>query len=260
MITALISLFFLHLTFAPLGAMSLWRRYSYLADAISHASLLATTISSVYLLKIELVWPVFILLFACSFYLMQKTYEQHKLDSSPNLLLLSCFFLACALLIIGKGNECSHELEDILFGDFQHASSEYMPLIFALSVFTLLFFGFCYKKLLMMAIDPSCALQIANWRRVAQDLCFLINLTAAICIALQFLGALLTSSMLITPALTARFISKSPLGMIMFTFVIGLATSCVGLTLSHYYQISFSAITAFIGVILYFIIKIWKQS
>lgn len=171
-----------------------------------------------------------------------------KEDTAIGLVFAGMFALGVALISRARGYAV--DLAHFLFGNPLTVSDREIALIGALAgavIFVILAF---YKEFLLLAFDPLQAAVLRLPVRLLHNLLLvLIALTAVI--ALQTVGVALTVAMLVTPAATARLLTKRLPTMMGLGALLGALSGVIGLYLSYYVRIASGAAIALVATALF---------
>ncbi len=249
MLTIILALVLISLIFAPLGCISLWKRYIYFGDGLAHASLLAGGISIVAGLPIFLSGLIIAIIFAILVFYLKDTSDNNLAVS-----LVSSLMLATAL-IIAHLNPASVNINNLLFGDIISANNEdILILTIALALVVSLIIIF-HQKILIIALNRDIA-KTLGIRVVEIELLFLIVLSLAILATIKIAGSLLVTSILLIPAMSARVVARTPLQMIIVAVVISLACNLLGAYASLLLDIPVAAAIIVNNCLVYFLVKL----
>ena len=216
---------FVALIAGQLGCFVVWSRMSYFSDSLSHSALIGIAIGIVFDMNIDISLTIFISLFA-----FLIVYLQNRKTAANDVILitLSQTFLAVGIVLISFTRK-SHNYLNFLFGDMVFISQQD---IFILSVLfltiTVLIIRF-WQPLLLLCLSEKLSIvsgiNVYRYRllTIGMVICF-------VAVAVQIVGVLLVTSLLIMPSILASNISKSPLHMIVFSSIIALVSVVVGLS------------------------------
>jgi zinc transport system permease protein len=162
-------------------------------------------------------------------YVRRKT----ALSSDTVIGVLSATLVAVGLAFT-SGHEASQRLEALLFGrDILILRDGDLMGVLALFAAVAAFEWRFFNELLLIGIDASLA-RSRGTAVGAIELIFAMLLAVVVLVAIQFVGLLLVTAMLIIPAATARNLANSAAGMFWWSVTISTLTATVGLTLSFY--------------------------
>jgi zinc transport system permease protein len=201
---ALVAGLLLSLMMGPLGSIVLWRRMTFLGDALGHSSVLGLAIGT--LLQFSLGWSVFIS--CCVILLLLPFFERFKQTNDALLGVMSHSFLAFGFVLI-YWFQPKQNIESFLFGDMLNI----VP-VDVIKVGGVVFLGavllYCFwQAWVLMSVHPELA-KAEKLATAKSELVFNLFLAMIVAVSIQFLGVLLISALLVIPAATARFIAKTP--------------------------------------------------
>jgi zinc transport system permease protein len=238
------------LIFAPLGCISLWKRYIYLADGLAHASLLAGSISI--LAHIPLIYTG--MLIAIIFAIIIFKLKYNKASSVAMIALISSFMLSLAL-ILGHNSPSQFSITQLLFGDILSSSIWDVIVLCVILILVTSFILTFYKKIILLVLNRDIAF-VSGVNIKVIELLFLMLLSLSVLFTTRIIGALLVTSILLIPAISARLIAKNPLQMIIISIIIALIINFIGLISSFYFDLPTSPLIIVSGTIIYFILYI----
>lgn len=233
----------------PLSCLLAWRRMAYLGDSISHAALLGVAFGIIFNLNPLLGTLISSLLFAASYYY----FEKYNNDSI--LATLSYFALAVAIILISK-SPINIDLSSYLFGDILLLSATDLVIVYVISLVFLLWLKLRLNFLLASTIYPDFA-KLNKMSNGNFEIVFVIAIFVTI--SFKFFGALLITSMLINPALSARSFSQTPEEMIKYASLIAVITAIIGIVAGWCFDLPISPAIIVSGVTIFVLIHIFKK-
>lgn len=200
---------------APLGCLVLWRHMAFFADTLAHGALfgvaLAVWLSLPYDLGIILVGGVVVAILTII--------EDKRLPSDAVLAVLASSLLCLGLLTLTQLTQQQANVLGFLFGSLLDVDWADLPRLMTIVVIGLIFLMWIWQKQLKLATHLELA-QISGINPTTQKL-FFMGLLAGFCtVALQAVGSLLITGLLVLPALTARLLAVSPKQMVIFAMII----------------------------------------
>lgn len=156
-----------------------------------------------------------------------------KEDAALGLVLALFFALGVVLMGIIQGLPTADKsgLDKMLFGQAAALSGGDVKLMAVTTGATILLLAFFYKEFLVASFDPVFARGIGlpvQWLHHA----LMLLLAAAVVVALQAVGVVLVSAMLITPAATAYLLTDRLHRMLILSAVLGIVSGLLGAFLS----------------------------
>lgn len=213
---------------APLGCLMIWQRMAFFGDALAHASLLGMG------LGLLLLWSPLVgaalgtLFFAL---LLWRAERQLRLALDTWLGVLSHGALALGLLLIYAYAPPGVNLSALLIGDILAITKTQLVLLGLLIVFGGAWLWWRWDALVLsvLSVDLAQAEGVAVHRHRLE---MMLLLAAVVALAIQWVGVLLMSSLLLIPASAARAWSGQPEHMVWGGVAIGWAAVALGLAAS----------------------------
>ena len=232
LLPSLLAGLFLTTVTGPLGTFVVWRRMSYFGDTLSHAALLGIAFG--FLFNINLFYAViFITLLLALGLLWLESQKQLPIDTLLGILAHSA--LSLGLVVISLMKNIRIDLMGYLFGDLLSVTySDLFPIIICVMLIgTLLLWQ--WNNFLFITVSEELAFSNSiNIQFTKLLLTFLLAFTIGI--AMKFVGALIITSLLIIPAATAKYYSKTPESMALIAITIGMLSIIGGLLFSFIYD------------------------
>lgn len=207
---------------APLGCLVLWRRMAFFADTLAHGALFGVALAVWLSLPSDLGT---VLVGACVVGVL-TVIEDKRLPSDALLAVVSASLLCLGLLTLTQLTQQQANVLGFLFGNLLQVDWADLPRLAMMIVAGLGFLAWIWDKQVKLATYEPIA-QISGISPTAQKL-FFMGLLAGFCtVALQAVGSLLISGLLILPALIARLLANSPKHMVVIALVVAqMAVTC----------------------------------
>ena len=215
---ALIAGVLVSLCAALLGVPLVLKRYSMIGDGLSHVSFGALAIA-VALGVTPLYFSIPVVILAAFFLLRMASHPHWNSDA------------AIGILVISRTTGMTTDVDNYMFGSVLAMTKGDVALSVILSVTVLTLYLLFYHQIFAVTFDES----FSRATGLKVDAC---NTLLAILTALtlgrgmRMMGAMLISSLVIFPALTAMRLFKSFRGVILCAAVTSVVCFCVGLTIS----------------------------
>ena len=225
---ALIAGVLVSLCAALLGVSLVLKRYSMIGDGLSHVSFGALAIAvALGVTPLYFSIPVVI---AAAFLLLRVADNPHW-NSDAAIAAMSASSLAIGILVISRTTGMTTDVDNYMFGSVLAMTRADVALSVVLCAAVLVLFLLFYHKLFAVTFDES--FSRATGLNVGRYNTLLAILTAlTIVLGMRMMGAMLISSLVIFPALTAMRLFKSFRGVILCAAVTSVACFCAGLTIS----------------------------
>ena len=225
---ALIAGVLVSLCAALLGVSLVLKRYSMIGDGLSHVSFGALAIAVA--LGVTPLWfsiPVVIL----AAFLLLRVADNPRWNSDAAIAAMSASSLAIGILVISRTTGMTTDVDNYMFGSVLAMSKTDVALSVVLCLAVLVLFMLFYHKLFAVTFDES--FSRATGLKVERYNTLLAILTAlTIVLGMRMMGAMLISSLVIFPALTAMRLFRSFRGVVVCAAATSVACFCLGLTIS----------------------------
>lgn len=226
---ALIAGVLVSLCAALLGVSLVLKRYSMIGDGLSHVSFGALAVAvALGVTPLYFSIPVVIL---SAFFLLRLANSGSHMGSDAAIAVISASALAIGILVISLTTGMTTDVDNYMFGSVLAMTETDVLLSAAVSAVVLVLFVLFYHKLFAITFDENFAR--ATGMRVELYNTLLSILTAlTIVLGMRMMGAMLISSLVIFPALTAMRLFRSFRGVVLCAGVTAVLCFCAGLTIS----------------------------
>ena len=225
---ALIAGVLVSLCAALLGVSLVLKRYSMIGDGLSHVSFGALAIAVA--LGVTPLWfsiPVVIL----AAFLLLRVADNPRWNSDAAIAVMSASSLAVGILVISLTTGMTTDVDNYMFGSVLAMTKTDVALAVVLCAAVLVLFILFYHKLFAITFDEN--FSRATGLKVSRYNTLLAILTAlTIVLGMRMMGAMLISSLVIFPALTAMRLFRSFRGVVVCAAVTSVLCFCTGLTIS----------------------------
>ena len=213
---------------ALLGVSLVLKRYSMIGDGLSHVSFGALAVAvALGVTPLYFSIPVVIL---AAFFLLRMANNPHW-NSDAAIAVMSASALAIGIIVISRTTGMTTDVDNYMFGSVLAMTREDVALSVALCAAVLVLFILFYHKLFAVTFDES--FSRATGLKVDRYNTLLSILTAlTIVLGMRMMGAMLISSLVIFPALTAMRLFRSFRGVVVCAAVTSVLCFCAGLTAS----------------------------
>lgn len=234
MVRALLAAIMVGVLCPVVGAYMVLKGLSFFGDALAHAILPGVVLTFL------LGWPMAIGALASALiaaFLIGLISQRSTLqeDTAIGIVFAGAFALGVAML--STVNNYAVDLTHILFGDVLGVSQNDLWVILALGTVVLGAILILYKEFLVLTFDPVLALVL---RLPATALRYLMLGLIALTVvtSLQTVGIALVLAMLVTPAATARILTRRLPAMMAVAAAFGVISNVSGLYISYYLNIA----------------------
>lgn len=217
---------------APLGCLVLWRRMAFFADALAHGTLLGVSLAIWWQLPTGIGIALVSVLVVISLLII----EDERLPMDAVLAVVAVTLLCFGLLTLTQLTDQQANVLGFLFGNLLERDWSDLPLIAFAVAIGLMVLRYIWSAQVKLATHEALA-RIQGINPTAQKLFFMGVLAGFCAIALQAVGSLLISGMLILPALTARLLANSPKKMVVIAMILAQVGVTAGVWVSVWLDI-----------------------
>ena len=190
----------------PLGSFVVWRRMAFVGDTMSHSALLGIAVGVA--LHIHVAIGVLVAAVAVAL-LLGLSQRQRRLPTDTFLGILAHASLAIGLIVMALLDLRGFALMNYLFGDILAVSRVDLYWIYGGAALALGLLAAIWRPLLSLTVHEELALvEGVPVKRVR--ILFMLLIAIVIAVALEIVGVLLITSMLIIPAAAARRFARTP--------------------------------------------------
>ena len=229
---ALIAGVLVSLCAALLGVTLVLKRYSMIGDGLSHVSFGALAIA-VALGVTPLYFSIPVVIVAA--FLLLRVADNPRWNSDAAIAAMSASSLAIGILVISRTTGMTTDVDSYMFGSVLAMSRTDVALSVVLCMAVLALYILFYHKIFAITFDENFSRATGlnvNWYNT------LIAILTALTIVLgmRMMGAMLISSLIIFPALTAMRLFKSFRSVVICSAITSVVCFCAGLTISFVFS------------------------
>jgi len=217
-----------------LGVTLVLRRFSFIGDGLSHVAFGAMAIAAVVGLtnNMLIVLPITVL----SAILLLRAGQNARLKGDAAVAVISVGALAVGYLLMNLFSPSANVSGDVcgtLFGSVAilTLSATDVWLCIGLSVVVLLIFLLCYRKLFAITFDESFA-AAAGIRVGLYNLLIAVITAIIIVLAMNLVGSLLISALVVLPAVSAMRVCRSFRGVLTLSAILSVSCAALGILIS----------------------------
>ncbi len=231
---ALVAVVLISLCAALLGVILVLKRFSFIGDGLSHVAFGTMAIASVLNLTNNLwfVFPVTIL----SAILLLWTGRSKKINGDALIAMISVGALAVGYMVMNKfptSTNISGDVCSTLFGSSSILNLDRDDVLTCviMSVVVICIFILYYYKIFAVTFDETFSRSM-GLRTAAYNMLIAAITAVIIVLAMDLIGSLLVSALIIFPALSAMRVFKSFKGVILCSSIFAVVSSAFGILLS----------------------------
>ncbi len=213
---------------AAMGIMVVNFRMAFFSDAISHSAFAGVALGLLFSVDPNWTMPAFGLCVGLGIMILQR----HSSLSSDTV--IGVFFsamVAFGLAIVSRDRSLARDLQRFLYGDILTISDLQILCLLVLFLVFMTFQVLSYNHLLYIGLNPTLA-QAHRVRVAAHQYIFAGLLSLIVMFAVQAVGVLLVTAMLIVPAAAARNVARSAGSMFWWALLVSISSAIIGLIVS----------------------------
>lgn len=217
-----------------LGVTLVLKRFSFIGDGLSHVAFGAMSIAAILQIKNEL--PLVMVITVICAILLLRTGQNAKIKGDSAIAMISVGSLALGYLMMnlfGTSSNLSGDVCSTLFGSTSilTLSQSEVWLCAAISLAVIAIYVFFYNKIFAVTFDEAFA-KATGVRAERYNLLIAVVIAVIIVLAMNLVGSLLISALIIFPALSAMRLCKSFLSVTVFSAVVSVLCAAVGILIS----------------------------
>ncbi|NLI54819.1 MAG: metal ABC transporter permease [Clostridiales bacterium] len=235
-----------------LGVSLVLKRFSMIGDGLSHVGFGALAIASVAnIAPLSLAIPVCI---AASFLLLRMS-ENTRIKGDAAIAMLSAGALAIGVMVVSMTTGMNTDVYNYMFGSILSLSKTDAALSVALSGVVLVLFVLFYPRLFAVTFDETFSRATGIPTR-AYNAALATLSSVTVVLGMRMMGALLISSLIIFPVLTAMRIGKRYLTVTILSAAVAVAGFLIGMLVSYVYEAPSGASIVCVNIVLFLLFSI----
>lgn len=217
-----------------LGVTLVLKRFSFIGDGLSHVAFGAMSIAAILQIKNEM--PLVMVITVICAILLLRTGQNAKIKGDSAIAMISVGSLALGYLMMnlfGTSSNLSGDVCSTLFGSTSilTLSQSEVWLCAAISLAVIAIYVFFYNKIFAVTFDEAFA-KATGVRAERYNLLIAVVIAVIIVLAMNLVGSLLISALIIFPALSAMRLCKSFLSVTVFSAAVSVLCAAVGILIS----------------------------
>lgn len=214
---------------ALVGTPLVLRRNAMIGDGLSHVGFGAFALATVLnLAPLEFALPVVILM---SFLILRLT-GQSKIQPDAAIAMMSAGALALGTFVISITKGVNTDINNYLFGSILSISNEDLILGIIFSIMMIGIFVICYNKIFALTFDEEFAKSVGV-KTDLYNVIFAILCSVVVVLGMRLMGALLISSLIIFPTMSAMQIAKTFKKVTIISVLISIICFVLGMFISY---------------------------
>ena len=217
---------------ALLGVSLVLKRYSMIGDGLSHVGFGALAIASAFhLAPLAVTVPVVVI----SAVLLLRLRSDGRVKGDAAIAIISSSALAIGVVVVSVTSGMNTEVSSYLFGSILSLSRGDTALSVVLSLAVLALFLLLYPRLFAVTFDETFA-RATGTRADLYNTLLAVLTAVTVVLGMRMMGALLISSLIIFPALSAMKVCRSFRGVVICAAAISVVCFLFGMTASYVFE------------------------
>lgn len=217
---------------ALLGVSLVLKRYSMIGDGLSHVGFGALAIASAFnLAPLAVAVPVVVI----AAVLLLRLSRSSKLNGDAAIAMISSSALAIGVITVSLTSGMNTEVSSYMFGSVLSLSRIDAVLSVILSAAVLALFILFYPRIFAVTFDETFSRATGTKTEVYNTLLAVLTAVTVV-LGMRMMGALLISSLIIFPALSAMRLCKSFKGVVLCAALISVVCFVTGVTASYFLE------------------------
>lgn len=217
-----------------LGVILVLKRFSFIGDGLSHVAFGAMSIAAVLQIKNEM--PLVMAITVVCAVLLLRTGQNAKIKGDSAIAMISVGSLALGYLMVnlfGTSSNLSGDVCSTLFGSTSilTLSQSEVWLCAAISLAVIAIYILFYNKIFAVTFDGNFA-RATGVRAERYNLLIAVVVAVIIVLAMNLVGSLLISALIVFPALSAMRLCKSFLSVTVFSAAASVLCAAIGILVS----------------------------
>ena len=252
MVKALVVGVVLAVTAGLIGVSLVLRRKAMIGDGLSHVGFGAFAIATVIgVMPLQMALPIVIL----AAILILQVNQKSKVDADALIAMLSAGALAVGTLVISVVKGVNTDINNYLFGSILALDDFDVVAGVIFSLVVILFFIVKYHEIFAMTFDENFAKSI-GLKTERLNTIFAILCAVVIVLGMRLVGALLISSLIIFPTVTAMQVVKSFKAVVFTSVVVSVFCMVMGIIFSYFVATPTGATIVIFNVMAFLVAKV----
>jgi zinc transport system permease protein len=241
---------------APLiGTFLVAKRYSLLADSLSHVALAGVAIG-----LITGIYPLYMAVITAVIagFVIERIRSHHLASGDTALAMFISGGLGLAVILISFGQGFNVDLYSYLFGSITTVTTTDVGLILGVGVVIIITILCLYKSLLYVSFDEEAA-TVSGIKVEWLNNLLMIATAVTVVLAMRIVGVLLIGALMVIPVVTASLLGKSFRRTTLFSIVFSLLAVIGGLIAAYYLNIAAGGAIVVLALIIFGIVSLLRH-
>lgn len=238
-----------------LGVTLVLKRFSFIGDGLSHVAFGAMAVATVFKLANDTIFIMPVTVFAAV--MLLRTGQNTKLKGDAAIAMLSVGALAIGYLVMNVFSTSANITGDVcstLFGSTSilTLTSGEVTLCIVMSIIVVVFYCLFYNRIFAVTFDEN-FVRATGKNADAYNFMIAVITAVIIVLAMNLVGSLLISALIIFPALSAMRVVQSFKGVVIYAAVVSVIGALAGMLVSILFSTPVGSTIVVVDMILFFI-------
>lgn len=231
---------------ALLGVSLVLKRYSMIGDGLSHVGFGAMAIATVAgMAPLVLAIPVCVI----TAFLLLRISETSKMGGDAGIAIVSSGALAIGVMAVSMSTGVNTDIYNYMFGSILAINKTDMILCIILSVVVIAVYLLFYNRIFAVTFDDTFA-KATGIRTNLYNMILAVLTAVTVVLGMRMMGALLISSLIIFPSMTAMKLTGTYKRVIVLSAIISVICFVIGLVISYWYEAPTGASIVVVNIVL----------
>ena len=231
---------------ALLGVSLVLKRYSMIGDGLSHVGFGAMAIATVAgMAPLVLAIPVCVI----TAFLLLRISETSKMGGDAGIAIVSSGALAIGVMAVSMSTGVNTDIYNYMFGSILAINKTDMILCIILSVVVIAVYLLFYNRIFAVTFDDTFAKATGICTNL-YNMILAVLTAVTVVLGMRMMGALLISSLIIFPSMTAMKLTGTYKRVIVLSAIISVICFVTGLVISYWYEAPTGASIVVVNIVL----------
>jgi zinc transport system permease protein len=238
-----------------LGIFLVVKRYSNIADTLSHVSLvavLASIVTGIAALPLTIFTTVLVSLG------IEKFRQSQQIYGETALAIVLSGSLGLTAILISATKQGSTQLFNFLFGGLNFVNQTDLIQLYIVVPLVLLTLFFIRKQLLVISLDEELATAEGLPVKLINNL-FIALCAVVISLGITSIGVLLLSTLMVIPVVSAQLFKQGFVPTILISTILSITSIWLGIIFSFYFNIATGGLIVMINLLFFTIGIVWQN-
>lgn len=239
---------------ALIGAPLVLRRNAMIGDGLSHVGFGAFALATVLnLAPLEFALPIVILMS----FLILRLNGQNKVQPDAAIAMMSAGALALGTFVISIAKGVNTDINNYLFGSILSISNSDLILGVIFSIVVIGVFVVCYNKIFALTFDEEFAKSVGV-KTDLYNIIFAILCSVVVVLGMRLMGALLISSLIIFPTMSAMQVGETFKKVTIVATIISIICFVIGMVISYSFSTPTGSTIVLVNLLVFLLCRILR--